>query len=554
MPLARLRRFWSHRDGNVAIIFALASLPLLGFAGAAVDYGLATRLRTKLQAAADASTLMLCQTASTTTNTVLNAQALVSMTSYMGSSVGLTVNPLTITASPRKILLTAGATAPMFFGGFLNRTSNGVSVQSQCASPMPKTFEIALVLDTTGSMANSGGSGSKLSAAQTAASNFIDYVKNNSAFSADTRISIVPFAASVNVGTSYASSSWVDTTGASTYHWTNVDKTLAKAAGFTSRFSIFSLLSAKYAAWAWGGCFETLPFPDNTKDGTPSSSDTLYVPLFAPDEPGNGSINRVAFKAGSTTYYSYNSYIDDTTSIATCKASPTSFQAAENSACKYVALSGASSTTSSDVGIPNGPNFMCTSKPLQRLTTSAATLKSLVSSLVASGATNIHEGFMWGWRTLSPKSVFADGGAYNATTTNKVIILMTDGANSWTDNPYNNYNQTLYFPMGYFLNADGTTPDNRLPTGYRNLTNASDARTALDQLTLLSCTNAQAAGISIYTIGFSVSSDPIDTQGTTLLANCASSPSQAYIANTSDDLIAAFSKIASSIGSLRISQ
>ncbi len=555
MLFARLRQFRTRREGNIAIIFALASFPLIAFAGAAVDYGLAARVRTKLQAATDATALMLCQTSSTTTSAVLNAQALISMTSYMGSNVGLTVDTLTITSNPRKILVTTHASPTVVFGAFTGRTSIPVAAKSQCASPVQKTFEIALVLDTTGSMANSGGSGTKLAAMQTAASNFIDYVKNNAAFSSDTRISIVPFAASVNAGTAYAAASWVDTTGVSTYHWTNVDKTLAKAAGFTSRFSIFNLLSAKYSGWAWGGCFEALPYPYNTQDGSPSTNDTLYVPLFAPDEPGDGDTSRVKFtpSGSSTSYYSYNSYIDDTTSISGCKTTPTSFQAAEYSACKYVSAKGTSYTTSSDVGIPNGPNFMCTSQPLQRLTTSTSTLKALITSLTALGATNIHEGFMWGWRTLSPTSVFADGASYSSSTTNKIMILMTDGANSWTDNPYNNYNQTLYFPMGYFMNANGTTPDARLPTGYRNLTNATDARTALDQLTLQSCTNAKSAGISIYTIGFSVSSDPIDTQGTTLLANCASSSSQAYVANDSSSLITAFSQIASSIGSLRLS-
>ncbi|GLS45009.1 pilus assembly protein [Methylobacterium brachythecii] len=549
MRLENLRKFWSNREGNVAIIFAVASIPLIGFAGAAVDYGSATRLRTKLQAAADASALMLCQTPSATTAVLLNQQAQQSMSSYMGTSVGLSVDSLVITSSPRKITLSANAKSTMAFGRFLGWTNMSVGAKAQCATPLPKTFEIALVLDTTGSMANSGGGGSKLSAAQTAANNFIDYVKGNDAFAADTRISIVPFAASVNVGSAYAAASWVDTLGKSSYHWTNVDKTQAKAAGFTSRFNIFTQLATKYSAWAWGGCFEGLPYPYNTQDGTPTGDDTLYVPMFAPDEPGNGTTGTATFSGN----YSYNSYIDDKTSAGNCNTTPSSFTAAESRACKYVAASGASYSTSAGVGIPNGPNFLCTSKPLQRLTTNTATLKSLVNSLTAVGSTNIHEGFMWGWRTISPKSVFADGASYDSTTTNKVIILMTDGANSWNDNS-SSYNKSLYFPMGYFVNADGSTANGRLPSGYQNLGNSTDARNALDQLTLQTCKNAQSTGISIYTIGFSVSSDPIDAQGKTLLSNCASAPGQAYVANTSADLIQAFDNIAKSIGALRLSQ
>ena len=552
-----IRRFVTRHDGNVAVIFALASLPVLGFAGMAIDYGLATRLQAQLQAATDATSLMLCQSTSTTTVPQLQAQAATTMGGYMGSGVNLVVDPLAVTQGPRKIQLTTHATSKAYLGNFTGQKSLGIAATAQCATPVPKTFEIALVLDTTGSMANSGGSGTKLAAAQQAAANFVDYVKGNTAFASDTRISIVPFAASVAVDPrAYAAASWIDQAGASTYHWTNVDKTQAKAAGFASRFSIFNLMAAKYAAWAWAGCFETLPYPANVQDGSPTSNDTLYVPMFAPDEPGDGSGDRVTFTASSTgtRYYSYNSYLDDSTSVGACKTDPSTFALAENRACKYVGSQGATYTTSTDVGIPNGPNFGCTSKPLQRLTTSTSTLKTLINNLSASGATNTHEGFMWGWRTLSPTSVFADGASYSSKTTSKVIILMTDGANSWTDNPNSNYNQTLYFSMGYFLNANGTTPNDRLPSGYRNLTTATAARNALDQLTLEACQNAQSAGISIYTIGFSVNSDPIDTQGTNLLASCASSPSQAFIANDSTSLINAFSKIASSIGSIRLTQ
>lgn len=93
-----------------------------------------------------------------------------------------------------------------------------------------------------------------------------------------------------------------------------------------------------------------------------------------------------------------------------------------------------------------------------------------------------------------------------------------------------------------------------MPTTNQNVADASGARNALDALTAQACTNAKAVNISIYTIGFSIPSDPIDTAGQTLLKNCASSPSQFFIANTSDDLIAAFKQIQTSIGALRLTQ
>ena len=561
-------RFLRSGSGNVAIIFAIASLPLLAFAGAAIDYGMATRLQVKLQAAADATALSLCQTPQTTTTAVLQTQASVFSLDYMGSTSGVTVDPLAITSNPRKITLTTHVNAKSFFPKFTGVNSPLVTATSQCATPLPKTFEIALVLDNTGSMAESSGSQSKLQAVQQAASSFVDYVQTNGAFSSSSRIAIVPFAAAVAIDptvSATATASWVDTKGLSDYHWTNV----AKSKSFTSRLSIFNALKAVNASWAWAGCFDTQPYPENVQDGAPSTAntqagwDSLYVPYFAPDEPGKGTTGVGSWSSGArnaTTYNSYNSYIDDT---GNCSSTATDFATAESQACKYVNPTNAKPTTSGAAGLPNGPNFLCNSKPLQRLTRDSSTLKNLINSMVAAGSTNIHEGVLWGWRTISPLSVFADGAAYTPPTstdpnaTNKVIILMTDGANSWPDNGYSNPNQTMYFPDGYLTNADGSDPTPHMPPAYQKLSSiatTSQQRNALDQLTLETCTNAKAAGVSIYTIGFSVPSDPIDSQGVTLLQNCATTSKQAFVANDSNGLISAFSQIASSIGALRISQ
>ncbi len=555
-----LRRFASSRDGNIAVIFALASLPILAFAGAAIDYGSATRLQSKLQAATDATVLTLCQSPSTASTAQLQIQAQTMVAGYVGST-GLTVDPLTVTSNPRKIVLTTHLASQVLFGQLTKVMTLTPLATAQCATPMPRTFEIALVLDTTGSMNSSGGSTTKMQAAQQAAANFIDYVHSNPAFTTDTRISIVPFAAAVAVDpTTYRNAWWLDLTAKSSYHWNNV--TGAAAAGFANRLAIFDSLKTTNSGWGWAGCLETLPYPLNVQDGKPGAtvqngtigavgSDSYYVPMFAPDEPGNGTTTSTNYQNN----WSFNSYINDSTNALTCKADTSqSFPSAEGRACKYVNPVGAAPTNYGGAGIPNGPNFACTSKPLQRLTSDVTVLKTLVSNLSPLGATNILEGLMWGWRTLSPNSVFGDGAAYSTSTVTKIIILMTDGANSWSDNPYDNYNQTLFFSMGYFKNVDGTSPNGRLPPSSQNLATASQARNALDTLTQLACTNAKGTGVSIYTVGFSTASDPIDPQGLTLLNGCASSQSQSFVASTSDALIAAFDKIAKSIGTLRLTQ
>ncbi|MDP4004494.1 TadE/TadG family type IV pilus assembly protein [Methylobacterium sp. NEAU K] len=564
----RTRRPWRSglardRGGNVAILFAFLSVPMLMFTGAAIDYGFATRLETKLQAATDATALLLCQTPLATTATSLNTLAQTAMIGAMGSA-NLVVDPLTITSNPRQITLTAHKLSTVFFGKFTGTASINPGARAQCATPLPKTFEIALVLDNTGSMAEASGGQSKLQAVQTAATNFVNYVYTNAAFSSATRISIVPFAGAVAVDpTAYRYAGWIDQNGQSSYHWTNVSS--PNTANFKSRFDIFTALQSAYSGWSWAGCLETLPYPLNVQDGAPTSSnkDSYYVPLLAPDEPGNGSTSYAGYPTNNPTAYSFNSYIDDSNGTGSCGglSNNTSYFSAEGRACKYLNARNASPTSSnSSTGIPNGPNFGCTTKPLQRLTSNTTTLKNLIGSMAPLGSTNIHEGFMWGWRTLSPNSVFADGSAYassssssNTNTVNKIIILMTDGTNSWTANPYSQ-NGSLYFASAYFQNTNGTTPNPRLPPSNQNISDATSARSALDALTAQACANAKAVNISIYTIGFSIPSDPIDAAGQTLLKNCASSSNQFFLANTADDLIGAFQQIQASIGALRLTQ
>ena len=50
-----MRRFPKDQRGNVAVIFAIACVPLISAVGCAIDYTEATRIKSKLQSAADAA-------------------------------------------------------------------------------------------------------------------------------------------------------------------------------------------------------------------------------------------------------------------------------------------------------------------------------------------------------------------------------------------------------------------------------------------------------------------------------------------------------------------
>src|SRR3954451_1549531 len=56
-------RFLADQQGGVAPIFALALVPMIGLAGAAIDYSRASAARTAMQASLDATTLMIAKDA-----------------------------------------------------------------------------------------------------------------------------------------------------------------------------------------------------------------------------------------------------------------------------------------------------------------------------------------------------------------------------------------------------------------------------------------------------------------------------------------------------------
>ena len=55
----RLRGFRKAEGGQVLMTFALATIPMIGFIGAAIDYSRGNSAKAAIQAAADATALML---------------------------------------------------------------------------------------------------------------------------------------------------------------------------------------------------------------------------------------------------------------------------------------------------------------------------------------------------------------------------------------------------------------------------------------------------------------------------------------------------------------
>ena len=339
------------------------------------------------------------------------------------------------------------------------------------------------------------------------------------------KIGVVPFATSVNVGNANRSSSWMDTEGQSSTQYENVSET-------RTRFQLFDDMGV-----AWGGCVEVRPGTLATDDTPPSAGngDSYFVPMMAPDEPDTSN-------DGGNSYS--NSYLVDdggactpqpTTCTKTSRSgkctqtskTPLTPEVAQARTCKYMGQVPSGGT---------GPNAGCNTKPLLPLTQVKSDVDAKIDSLTAGGNTNIGEGLMWGWRILSPEEPFTDGRSYSTKNNNKVIILMTDGENTYSAS--SNHNKSTYGAYGYGVK-------NRLGPTYTS----TAFRSQMDTKLLAACDNAKAAGIKIYTVAFRLEADPVSQD---LLRTCATSADKFYMASNGAVLIDTFQKIAKLLTQLRV--
>ncbi|MGL9619520.1 pilus assembly protein [Bradyrhizobium sp. U531] len=162
-----IRRFGRDRRGNIAVIFALACVPLITTVGCAVDYSRATQIRAKLQAAADSASVGAVAKASpgfaaagtmtsdgsiavgvTDAKNIFNANV-ANLTGYTLNSVTPTVvkSGSTVTST----VAFSGSIKTMFLG-VIGKTALTMTGTSTATASMPLYVDFYLLLDNSPSM------------------------------------------------------------------------------------------------------------------------------------------------------------------------------------------------------------------------------------------------------------------------------------------------------------------------------------------------------------------------------------------------------------------
>ena len=160
-------RFGSDRRGNIAVIFALAIIPVVTMVGAAVDYTRANQLKSKLQAAADAASVgsiaknssAFVAAGSMTTDGTIAVGATDATNIFNGNASGLpgvTINSVTPTVTKAGSTLTSvvsySANIPTSFMSVIGTSSLNVTGTSTSTANIPQYIDFYVLLDNSPSM------------------------------------------------------------------------------------------------------------------------------------------------------------------------------------------------------------------------------------------------------------------------------------------------------------------------------------------------------------------------------------------------------------------
>lgn len=531
-----IRRLIRDEGGNYTIIFSLLAMPLLLSAGLAVDYTNTLRVKNELQAAADSAALAVAQKG----DTITDQQADDLGRSFFVSNFEPAYSKFAVKRVGDTITVEAKMTLALHFGGILGMKSVDLAADSTVQIENAR-YEIALSLDTTGSMA-----GGKLQSMKDAVNQMVDNLAVQNPRAGSLKFSIVPFSSMVNVGPQFGPdyvgsnlsrqpASWLDDLAKSPIPQSDLDPGV-------SRFAMYKHLNRP-----WPGCVETRPvaggidYGVNDEEPAKANPATLFVPAFASDDNDSepGPNNYLSDAGGAIGTASPADRMGRYGAVYTpdFKSGNLSQQIAESAPWTNRSPDYSQQTYYSNYPVNKGPDFGCDTQPLMPLTTNFTAVKHKVDSLVARGSTNILEGVMWGWRSLSANAPLTEGSPSDKIGVRKIVVLLTDGTNS----------------LGVISNSMGSanTSFGYLADGRLGLTSGTDAQVtnAMNDKTLAACTNAKADGIEIYTIRLE---EPNVTTGS-LLQDCASTPDHYLDVPDRTMLDEAFAKIARKIVQIRLS-
>jgi Flp pilus assembly protein TadG len=533
--------FWRDRGGNFSMMFAVTLPVILGSMGLAVDVATISKGHSRLQDAVDAAVLA----ASRINDKTLSRETVFSdfLAANLTSESALTniESDIDVDTGLNYISTTGWARAEINLNfGFLFGNAKYVSVSSS-AYESRENLEVVLALDNTGSMGEA-----RMKELRKAATSLVDILATVHAPDADpkreVKAALVPFVTAVNVKGTGFDWSWIDggwdaalnryRDPKAKYHGAYFEKVSGKA---VNHFNLFSELRDNSGNKVeWKGCVEARPSPYNLSDDAPNASvaDTLFVPYFAPDNPGSKG------QSPNKSDRWNNSYLTDsfTANNDTAKKGLRTSTRYKNvsSSNRYI------DPTNHHQPRTTGPNYACPT-PIAPLTSDFSALKTEIGKMIhwEGSGTNVSEGLAWSYRVLSPGEPYTQGAPFKSENSAKFVVVFTDGENTVFGASSETHLKSDYGSYGMI---DGDSPS-RMGT-----TNRNNALTQVNTWTLSACSSLKDEDVEVFTVLLGA-----DTPANrTLYSECATTPDHYYPTSNVAELDTVFKKIASRIAKLYI--
>ncbi|MGR4864981.1 ubiquitin-activating E1 FCCH domain-containing protein [Caulobacter sp. LARHSG274] len=189
-------RLRADERGAIAVWFALSLVPIMVLAFGLVDISRITVQKRQLQDALDAATLIAARSTSITSDQLQTVGA-AAMTAEL-ADLGLNLAPGSPSFSLDGNVITGSASAvvPLTISNLWTSGSGSTIAAHTEVVRASKNLEVALVLDTTGSMA-----GSRIADLKTGAAELVDLVVRDVQTPYYSKVAIVPYSAGVNLDT-----------------------------------------------------------------------------------------------------------------------------------------------------------------------------------------------------------------------------------------------------------------------------------------------------------------------------------------------------------------
>ena len=204
--LTRLRR---DSSGNTLAMIAVATIPIAGMIGSAVDMGRSYLVKSRLQQACDSGVLAArrAQAGATLDANAIDQGKKFFAINFSTNTAGATNSLFTPSNTvDGQVTGTAKASVPMTVTKIFGTETVNLSVTCDAKLEISNT-DVMMVLDVTGSMADcpddsncASGPGSKIVALRNAVVDFYDTVNQATSNDARFRIGFVPYSSTVNLG------------------------------------------------------------------------------------------------------------------------------------------------------------------------------------------------------------------------------------------------------------------------------------------------------------------------------------------------------------------